>query len=182
MSSKGKLPEISLAVKAVREASRMSQEGFAQSLRTTSTSISRIERGVQTLASFDMLNRLEKMARDLGLEAEAALFDQGRSALRFTAYRPPPPERQDAGLTYPLPQWRLAMAARIATAYFPERLPAIEEALRPAIGIVDDILLGVADDAEINYAEMEREVFSRAERRKLQDLKREAFVPEKENQ
>src|SRR5215467_4848183 len=126
MSSKRRVPQISLAVKAVREASRISQEAFAQRLGTTATSISRIERGLQTPASFDALNRLEKMARDLGLTKEAGLFDEARSALRFTAYRSP--ERQDAGLVYPLPQWRLAIAARIAAAYFPEHLPAIENA------------------------------------------------------
>src|SRR5215471_2907074 len=129
MSSKRKLPEIALAVKAVREACRISQEAFAQQLGTTATSISRIERGLQTPASFDTLNRLEKAARDLGLTEEAGLFDEARSALRFTAYRSPE-RHDDAALTYPLPQWRLALAARIAAAYFPERLPAIEEALR----------------------------------------------------
>jgi transcriptional regulator with XRE-family HTH domain len=159
----------------------MSQEAFAQCLQTTNTSISRIERGVQTPASFHMFNRLEKMARDLGMEAERTLFDHARMALRFTAYRPPPPEPQDVDPGYPLPQWRLAMAARIAAAYFPDRLPAIEEVLRPAIEIVDDVLRS-ADDAEIDYSRMEREVFSRAERRKLQDLKREASLPQKENQ
>src|SRR5215471_7932516 len=108
MSSKRRLPEISIAVKTVREACRVSQEAFAQQLRTTATSVSRIERGLQTPASFDVLNRLEGIARDLGLNEEAALFDSARSALRFTAYRPPEP--QPAALTQPLPQWRLAMA------------------------------------------------------------------------
>src|SRR5215471_5454517 len=174
MSSKRKLPEIALAVKAVREACRISQEAFAQQLGTTATSISRIERGLQTPASFDTLNRLEKAARDLGLTKEAALFDEARSALRFTAYRSP--ERQDAGLGYQLPQWRLAIAARIAAAYFPERLPAIEEALRPAIELVDEVLRSTDED-EIDYSRMDREVFSRAERRMMKDLKREVSTP-----
>ena len=157
----------------------MSQEAFAQRLATTATSVSRIERGVQTPGSFDLLNRLENIARDLGLAEEANLFDEARSALRFTAYRSP--ERQDAVLVQSLPQWRLATAARIAAAYFPERLPAIEEALRPAIEIVDEAIRAT-DDIEIDYSRMERDVLSRAERRKLQDLKREASVPEMEKQ
>jgi hypothetical protein len=139
--------------------------------------ISRWERGQQLPSDFHVLNQLEKMARDLGLEAEAAVFDRARSALRFTAYRPP--EREDPALTYPLPQWRLAMAARIAAAYFPARLPAIEEALGPAIEIVDEILRCTN---EIDYDCMAREVVSRAERRTLQDFKREASDSEKENQ
>ena len=168
---------MSLAVKAVREACGASQELFGRQLGTTATSISRIERGLQTPASFDVLNRLEKMARDLELTDEAGLFDEARTALRFTAYRSP--ERQDAGLVYLLPQWRLAIAARIAAAYFPGHLPAIENALLPAIEIVDEVLRST-DDNELDYSRMEREVFSRAERRKLQDLKREVSVSESE--
>jgi transcriptional regulator with XRE-family HTH domain len=174
MSSKRKLPEIALAVKAVREACHISQEALAQQLGTTATSISRIERGLQTPASFAVLNRLEKIARDLELTDKAGLFDEARSALRFTAYRSP--ERQDVGPVYPLPQWRLAIAARIAAAYFPQDLPAIESALRPAIQIVDEVLK-LTDESEIDYTRMERDVFSRAERRTLQDLKREVSIP-----
>jgi transcriptional regulator with XRE-family HTH domain len=155
----------------------MSQQDFAVRLQTTNTSISRIERGLQTPASFDMLNRLEAMARDLGLAAEAALFDETRSAVRFNAYRPP--ERQDAIFAQPLPQWRLTMAARIAAAYFPEHLPAIEKALQPAIEVVDEVLSST-DENEIDYSRMEREVLSRAQQRTLQELKREASA-QKEN-
>jgi transcriptional regulator with XRE-family HTH domain len=155
----------------------MSQQDFAVRLQTTNTSISRIERGLQTPASFDMLNRLEAMARDLGLAAEAALFDETRSTVRFNAYRPP--ERQDATFALPLPQWRLAMAGRIAAAYFPEHLLAIEKALQPAIEVVDEVLRSTDED-EIDYSRMEREVLSRAQRRTLQELKREASA-QKEN-
>jgi transcriptional regulator with XRE-family HTH domain len=176
MSSKKRLPEIALAFKAVREASRISQEAFAQCLQTTSTSVSRIERGLQTPASFDMFNRLERMARDLGLAAEAARFDEARLALRFTAFRPP----DRPGPAQSLPQWRLAMAASIAAAYFPEHLPAIEKALQPPLEIVDQILR-CTDESEIDYRRMEREVLSCAERAKLRDLKSEASVPQKEN-
>jgi transcriptional regulator with XRE-family HTH domain len=175
MSNKRKVSEMALAVKAVREASRISQEAFAQQIGTTATSISRIERGLQTPASFDTLNRLEKVARDLGLAQEAGLFDEARSALRFTAYRPPE-HHGDADPTYPLPQWRLGLAARLAAAYFPERLPAIEEALRPAVEIVDEVLRST-NESEIDYAQMEREAFSRAKRRMVRDLKCEASTP-----
>jgi transcriptional regulator with XRE-family HTH domain len=168
MSSKKSLPKLSLAVRAVREASDQSQEIFARRVGTTATSISRIERGLQTPANFYVLNALESLARGVGLTEEAGLFDEARSALRFTAYRSP--ERQDAPLMYPLPQWRLALAARIAAAYFPERLPAIEHALLPAIELVDEVLR-LTDESEIDYSRMEREVFSHAERRTLQALK-----------
>jgi transcriptional regulator with XRE-family HTH domain len=168
--SRQKIPELSIAVLRVREAAGDSQEIFARRLGTTATSISRIERGQQTPASFDVLNRLEKMARDLELTDEAALFDEARSKVRFNAYKAPGLADEP---TFSLPVWRLTIAARIAAAYFPERLPAIEEALRPAVDIVDEVLRSIDDESEIDYSRMEREVFSRAERRTLQYLRRE---------
>ncbi len=155
-----------MAVKRTREACHESQDVFAQRLGTTSTSVSRIERGLQTPAGFDLLNRLESTARDLGLTKEAGLFDEARSgAIRFRAYQP----SVEASEPVPLPQWRLATAVRLAAVYFPERLPEIAQALAGELAVVDAILRSAV---QLDYRRLEREIFSLAEQHTLEQLKR----------
>jgi transcriptional regulator with XRE-family HTH domain len=154
-----------LAVKRTRGASKESQEVFAQHLAITVTSVSRFERGVIEPASFDLLNRLEATARNLGLTQEAALFAEARSAVRFRAFQSPVETAESAHL----PHWRLAIAARLAAIYFPGRLPEIERALAPAVAVVDAVLRSAG---QLDYRRLEREVFSLAESKTLEDLKR----------
>ena len=163
--SRRRIPELSLAVLAVREAAGESQEIFARRLGTTATTISRIERGLQAPASFGLLNRLESVARGAGLVQEASLFDEARLKVRFNAYRGP---ETVAELTS-LPAWRLTIAVRLAAAYFPETLPEVEKALNPALAIVDAVLRSTD---ELDYRRLEGEVFSLAENKTLEELKR----------
>jgi transcriptional regulator with XRE-family HTH domain len=165
MSSRAKLSPLCLAVKRTREASKESQEVFAQNLAITVTSVSRFERGVTDPASFDLLNRLEAKARNHGLTQEAALFAEARSAVRFRAYQAPTEAQEPARL----PQWRVAIAARVAAVYFPDRLSEIERALGPAVALVDTVLRS-AD--KLDYRSLEREVFSLAEAKTFEEYKR----------
>jgi transcriptional regulator with XRE-family HTH domain len=172
MSSKRATPELCLAVKRTREAFKLSQELFAREIATTATTISRIERGLQTPGGFDLLNRLEAAARQRGMAEEAELFHQARSAVRFQAYRQAPlsHERQDITPDYPLPKWRLLVALRLGLIYFPDEIPAVEAALHSPLQIVDEILRSTNEN-HIDFRHMEREIFARAERKKLQELK-----------
>jgi transcriptional regulator with XRE-family HTH domain len=150
----------------MRETCRESQETFARRLNTTAMTISRIERGQQVPTDFHLLNAFEQLARDLGLTKEARLFDQARSGVRFRAYQSPVKTAESA----PLPQWRLAIAARVAAIYFPESVPEIERALGPALGVVDTVL---RNTNQLDFRRLEREIFSCAEKQTLEQLKRE---------
>jgi transcriptional regulator with XRE-family HTH domain len=181
--SKKSLPELSVATLAVREALRMSQERFAHSLGVTAMSVSRWERGVQVPTDFQILNALYTIAQDQGLSREVEIFDRARQAMRLTAYQAPrfvDPDllaawHRESDSGYPsLRQWRLMVAARLAVLYFPERVMEIERVLAPAIAMVDTVLGGCADDAEIDHRRLESEIMRLAQRRMLQELKKAA--------
>ena len=167
MRPKKILAELSVAVAKVREASRISQEGFGRDLGVATMTISRWERGQQVPSDFRVLNRLESMARHLGLAREADLFDRARSGVRFNAYRQ---GTETPAELASLPVWRLTVAVRVASVYFPERVPEIEKALDSALAIVDAILRSTD---QLDYRRLEREVFSLAEKQTLEQLKRQ---------
>jgi transcriptional regulator with XRE-family HTH domain len=170
-------PELSMATLAVRQALKMSQEQFGHSLGVTTMTISRWERGHQVPSDFQILNALYTTARDQGLTGEAEIFNRARQTMRVSAYQgrrllhPDPlhgvePEQAD----YPLRQWRLMVAARLAAMYFPERVTEVERVLAPAIAIVDTVLRSCADDQEIDYRRLESEIMKLAQRRSLAEL------------
>jgi transcriptional regulator with XRE-family HTH domain len=200
------LPELSLATARLRESLKVSQEAFARALGVTSTSVSRWERGLPP-GDFQVLNGLWRIARDLGLTAETELFDQARNAARLTAYKGSAARLVastgkliDPGLLTPeyqaaaqanfddpnpgcsLPQWRVMIAARLMMMYYPVSVVGLERVLAPALQIVDEVLRGCTDEAEIYYRGLEREILRLAQRRFLEKFKQAGQEEERESQ
>ena len=132
MKSK-ELPQLCVAVKRVREALGESQEKFAQRTGIASMTVSRFERGKLVPREYRVVRALWEAAADAGLDHETRLFD---SVLADT------PAPSWPSTKYPLQEWRLMQAARIAVRFyrFHEQALAIEKAAAPALALVDQIL------------------------------------------
>jgi transcriptional regulator with XRE-family HTH domain len=175
-----KIGELGEAVKRLREACGYSQEEFARRLNVTVTTVSRFETG-----------RAEP--REPRVLRSLAYFegDRNQSIFRFTdpflkAYK----EQGDAideSLAQPWPsagirslrEWRLVCAVRLAATCFPEAVAAIEKAAGEAMAIVDEVIIGAADETHIPYRQMERDAFSLADRKMRNDLKERKQQEEK---
>ena len=73
-------------------------------------------------------------------------------------------------------EWRLRAIVLIAREYYPESLAAIEQALAPALEIVDQVLTTIEIPDRIDesfYREAERRITERANRQWLEAFRRE---------
>jgi transcriptional regulator with XRE-family HTH domain len=158
----------------VRAACGETLEVFGRRVKVSFNTISRYELGRMVPADFNVLGSLARVARDCGLTAEADLFTEAQSQVRFRSYRGPISE--GAGAVYSPQEWRLMHVARIALRLYPEHARAIEKAAGPAVGLVDEILRSVDDCSTLDaafYADLEQRLNEIADRRAFENLKQE---------
>jgi hypothetical protein len=130
-----------------------------------------------------VLAALARAARERDLTEEADLFVQAQHQVRVRAYRGPATNEgievanmPQSSPTYSLSEWRLMQSVRIALRLYPEHVRAIEKAAGPALSLVDEALRSVDPSATVNaafYEELERRLNALADRRLLDNLKRE---------
>jgi transcriptional regulator with XRE-family HTH domain len=131
-----KLPALSQAIRRLRKVTGKSQEAFAQEAEIASMTLSRYENGVVP-RDRRVLARLRAIAADAGCNVEEQLFFDAAMAL------PGGPSRFESSVMVPSHtplQWRLMQAGRIAMNFFPDVARAMEEAARPALDLVDQIM------------------------------------------
>jgi transcriptional regulator with XRE-family HTH domain len=161
------LPPPCTAVKTLREAYGDTLEKFAQRIGISMTSASRFELGKSVPRDPAVLGRLRDAASERGLEDEVAVF---RDAIPQkgdpTVYSFSAPEPT-------LKQWRIGAAARILTTYYPEHLPALMEALAPALRLVDATLRDVADPGQIDYRALDRRLIRIADQQVFLEIQQE---------
>jgi transcriptional regulator with XRE-family HTH domain len=168
-----KMPAVCLAIRAVRAKTGKSQEVFAQEIEIASMTLSRYERGVVP-RDRAVLGRLRAVAADAGCVIEEQVFYDALMAL------PGGPSRFEPTVMVPAftpLQWRLMQAARIAMNFFPDVARAMEEAARPALDLVDEIMAeAAAGDRRVSvqfYANLETKLDELAAR-KIFQIKRES--------
>jgi transcriptional regulator with XRE-family HTH domain len=136
-------PELSAAVKRVRQSYQESQAEFAQRTDLALMTISKFERGVRVPSDPRVLARLAAAARAQGLTDDAKQFESAAilAAGRIEELSEVRPGLGLAAIHIPnLPMWRLMHAAAIAIQYFPEVAVAIEQAAGPAMAVVDEAI------------------------------------------
>ena len=173
---KEELPELSVAIKAIRAAYGESQESFAQRVGVSLMTINRYEGGAPP-KDFGILIHLAGVATYKRLDAEAQLLRQAAQEVwsvkrtiddLYGPLIPSPYQIPASGLSAPSPQiWRLLAALRAAGLFRPETLPDLEDALAGVAGqeltMIDSVLRDAGDPKGWNYLELEREVSRRAE-------------------
>jgi transcriptional regulator with XRE-family HTH domain len=175
MTKKGKrevravLPPPCVAVKTLREAYGDTLEKFAQRIGISMTSASRFELGKSVPRDPGVLGRLRDAASDRGLENEVTVFrdailQKGDPAQTVYSFSAPEPT---------LKQWRIGAAVRILTTYYPEHLPALMEALAPALRHVDAALRGVGDPSQIDYRALDRRLIRIADQQVFLEIQQE---------
>jgi hypothetical protein len=113
---------------------------------------------------------LTDYARDAGLVKE---YDELRNAYDESIKgMGPPVTSSEPGAIHSLKQWRLMAAARIALLYYPERVAAIEQALGPALELVDTVLRNADETQKLQYAALDYDIDVLGERRALEELKK----------
>jgi transcriptional regulator with XRE-family HTH domain len=135
-----KLPPVCQAIRNVRKVTGKSQEAFAQDIECASMTLSRFENGVVP-RDRAVLGRLRAVAADAGCSLEEKVFFDALMAL------PGGPSRFESSVMIPTHtplQWRLMQAARIAMNFFPDVAVAMQEAGRPALDLVDEIMTEAA--------------------------------------
>jgi transcriptional regulator with XRE-family HTH domain len=135
-----KLPALCEAIRRARRGTGKTQQEFAADIGVATMTLSRYERG-DVPRDRAILGRLRAVAADAGCVVEEQLFFDALMAL------PGGPPRFEPSVMIPThtpAQWRLMQAARIAMNFFPDMARAIEEAARPALDLVDEIMEGAA--------------------------------------
>jgi transcriptional regulator with XRE-family HTH domain len=161
------LPPLSVAVRRLRAEYGDTLARFSQRLGISMNSVSRFELNKAQPRDPAVLARLCDAASEKGLEHEAALF---REAVTLRGDPLQPVYSFSAGAPN-LKQWRIATSVRILTAYYPEHMPKLIEALGPALGIVDAVLQTINDPGQIDYHVLDRQVTRLADRQALLELK-----------
>jgi transcriptional regulator with XRE-family HTH domain len=145
-------PEVCTAIRRVREASRLTQQAFAEKLGTAVMTLSKWENGIRQPRDPEVFRRLWGLAATAGLAVEQKLFEERIGG------RPPFPEGiQDISLDQKLfaeatsssalvmrmltrSEWRLMYGFRLANGYLPQVANAVQDALRPALELLDEII------------------------------------------
>jgi transcriptional regulator with XRE-family HTH domain len=168
-------PELSAAVRRVRQSYQESQAEFAQRTELALMTISKFERGVRVPADPRVLARLAAAARAQGLTEDAKQFENAAilAAGKIEELSDLRPGLGLAAIHIPnLPTWRLMHAAAIAIQYFPEVARAIEDAAGPAIAIVDEAIHEYGRQPAASglgvHVQLARVLTSLAERRALE--------------
>ena len=180
-------PELCVAVRRIRQASKLSQEQLA-AIGVASQTLSKFETGKLVPRSDSTLQKFASVAGQLGLPEEQALFEQAISAIRKKPYLTPaaavvPVEHilatiVPAATGHPLytpHEWRLMQAARIALRSHPGVARAIEQAAGDVLTLVDEVL-GTAAPSSVNagfYRELEQQINLLAEQRAFATFRKE---------
>jgi transcriptional regulator with XRE-family HTH domain len=161
------------AVKTLREAYGDTLERFSRRLDISITSASRFELGKAVPKDAGMLMKLAAAATDKGVTEAAELFKRAyaeadsRSKMLDTLVRLQTHEYYLFETTKSLAHWRYLAALRLAMIEFPELQPALDNALAPALDIVDTALKTVEDPFHVNYNELDFQVGELAKQKQL---------------
>jgi transcriptional regulator with XRE-family HTH domain len=137
------------AIQKTREGLRMTQADFAKQLDASAISLSRWERGEYEPRDPDTLRKLRDMAALVpGLDAEKELFEKYLPRVPFEGIEDKSVEKRIAAVAPDalvlrisnLAEWQLIHALRHANAFLPDARYAVEEALKPALATVKEII------------------------------------------
>jgi transcriptional regulator with XRE-family HTH domain len=135
--TKRRIPELCAAIRTVREAQHMTQAAFAQHIQTAAISLSRWETGTFQPRDPDTLRRLHAAAAAAGLDAEAKLFEDRMGSLPDLPYVGIPTLAMNL---HSIAEWRQMYACRLASSYLPEVANAVQDALKPALDLLSEII------------------------------------------
>jgi transcriptional regulator with XRE-family HTH domain len=173
---KKQLPPLCAAVKKLREVYGDTLERFSQRVGISMNSASRFELGKAIPSDPAVLTKLWTQAHVRGIpEAELFLAAAEEANTKRTweqFYAPDRIETRYVEVPKSLTHWRYVAALRLAMAQFPETLSALEDALAPALEIVDTVLNTVNDPFRANYRDMDRQLTQLAEQRELAELQK----------
>jgi hypothetical protein len=169
------LPPLCAAVRKLRQTSGDSLEAFSRWVGISLNSASRFELGKAEPKDIGVLWKLEAAARTLSLPEEEKLFATASRAESVARWNPlpvidpgPMTKSHSYGMSaHSLGQWRLMQAAEMIWSFFPECVEAVEEALAPALEIIDDVLVNAE---RLSYQELVREANARGNTRQLANL------------
>jgi transcriptional regulator with XRE-family HTH domain len=172
------IPPICAAVKKLRQAYGYTLEQFSRHVGISLTSASRFELGKQIPRSAAVLHKLAHSAADIDLADEAEMFTRAFEAatgpdrpprigaVGFTQRAFGTPTVVDSNVAS-LNMFRLMTAVKLIVVYFRHLQPAIEEALGPALEIVDEVLRAADHTHPLKYEEVERQVTTLAQQREF---------------
>jgi transcriptional regulator with XRE-family HTH domain len=161
---KSDLPLLSTAVRRVRAEYGDTLARFSQRLGISINSLSRFELNKSRPRDLTVLKRLREAASEKGLEAEVKLFRDAMPQGDPVQFSAPEPT---------LPQWRIGAAVRILTIYYPEHIPALIEALGPALKVVDAVLRDISTADQLDYDFLDRKVTRMADEQVFLEIQQE---------
>jgi transcriptional regulator with XRE-family HTH domain len=168
------LPPLCAAVKTVRDAYGDSLQKFSQRVNISMNSASRFELGKATPKDPAVLAKLFSAALEKALP-EAELFREamGHADMNLMWEQFYSPTRiATRYIVFPktLSNWAEVSMLRLAQEYFPEFLPAFNDALEPLREILLTVLSTVRDPSRVNYRELDSQVTRLAEQKQLTEL------------
>jgi transcriptional regulator with XRE-family HTH domain len=175
MKKKREPHPLNVAVKAVREAYGDTQERFAQRVGVAVMTISRFETGRAIPRDPATLMKLWRAARERALpEAELLreAWDEAAIAKGLEDWHKPDPRDARSVLATNLRQWFRLEAVNVAAEFYPELLPAIDEALAPVLELVLPVVNSIQELPGLNYSELRHRFRELANQQTLEELKK----------